>query len=290
MRNEDIPVMNLCKFLTYEGEELFGHDYRNPAPLTLGLPSESWEWQQYQYFLKGASLNLQRFYADCHSVPKDYLIVGEDSFTPKTTREELMMIQLPHRQVAIPMKWVFRDKDMTLFEQWEIIKINRMDLPKRVRNAPSLMTALERIYEIGKEDEFKSFFYDLQKENPQEFDRRKKYIKVRREEIAKQIKEISKKIKILRATRNNEWTSKYDKVYREYELSPLSSRQDFGFYCENRNWSDSDPWSIVGYLRKEGSIVWQISRYTEKIIALNKESDELYSKGRFDVYSYTFMD
>lgn len=290
MRNEDISMMNLCKFLTYEGDEVFGHDYRHPAPLTVGLPSESWEWQQYQYFLKSASLNVQRYYADCHKIPNDYLIVRKDAFTPETCREELMMIDLPNHCVAIPMKWVFRDKDMTLFEQWEVIKINRMDLPKRVRNAPSLMKALEKAYEVDFEDGFKDLFYDLQKENPEEFNRRKNYIDVRRNEIVKEVKQINKLIKDLRATRNNEWTDKYDWVFHEYELSPKSNWQDFGFYCENRDWADGDPWSIVGYLRKEGSVVWQLSKYTEKIIALSKESDELWSKGRFDVYSYTFMD
>ena len=126
---------------------------------------------------------LKRYYAHEVHVPDDYMIVDAESFTPSSVYEEVRMIRVNPRQVAIPMTWFFKLKDMTIYEQWDFLRVYRLDIPYKLKAKTYLDDALSTAYDFGMEADFLNMFYDMLRDNPEEFKRRKGLLSAKKKEI-----------------------------------------------------------------------------------------------------------
>ena len=168
-----IYYKNMADAMTYDGNMLFGHDRRNYIPLRIDVSARG-QWLSKDS--KSKDSQDKRYYAHEVHVPDDYMIVDADSFTPSSVYEEVRMIKVNPRQVAIPMTWFFKMKDMTIYEQWDFLRVYRLDIPSKLKTKTYLEDALNKAYDLGMEADFLSMFYDMERDDPKEFKRRKTHL------------------------------------------------------------------------------------------------------------------
>ena len=271
--------------MTYDGNMLFGHDRRNYIPLKIDLSARG-QW------LPKHSKNLdsrdKRLYAHEVHISDDYMILTKDSFTPKNEYEEVRMIKVNERQVAIPMPWFFKLKDMTIYEQWDFLREYRLDLPFHLKSTPYLEDALGRAYDWGMEADFLNMFYDMLRDDPKEFKRRKNLLTSKKNKVKSSMRTCLCEINKLRATTDGSWPELFDELYIEYSSGRMFGTLNFTEYCEFSVRSDEKYHAVLEEAQRIHSVAWYISMIADDYISLDEELQELEKQREFDASLYSF--
>ena len=286
MDSTSIYYKNMVDAMTYDGNMIFGHDNRHPSPVSIDIPAKGWWWAKY---FKNRDLEDRRFYAHEVHVPDDYMILSKESFTPKNEYEEVRMIKVNERQVAIPMTWFFKLKDMTIFEQWDFLREYRQGLPFHLKSTPFLEDALGRAYDLGIEKDFLSMFYDMLRDDPDEFKRRKDLLDERKKEVRRDMDSCLAEIRTYR-TIDDGWTELAEELYCEYSSGKVLETMNFADYCEFTSNSDEKYLPVLKEVRMIHSKAWFISMMTDDYVCLCKKLQNLNKQKEFDGSQYTFED
>ncbi len=282
-----IYYKNMADAMTYDGNMLFGHDRRYYIPLTIDLSARG-EWLPKDS--KHMDSRDKRYYAHEVHVPDDYMIVDAESFTPSSVREEVRMIRVNPRQVAIPMTWFFKLKDMTIYEQWDFLRVYRLDIPYKLKAKTYLDDALSTAYDFGMEADFLNMFYDMLRDNPEEFKRRKGLLSAKKKEIWNRMVSILVQIGNYRAESDEGWPELYDELYNNYSNSKLTGTMNLADYCDIAVRHDAKFYPVQKEMMRVHSKVWYVSMLTDDYVRLNAEYQKLRKQKDFDGSLYTFED
>ena len=287
MDSASIYYKNMADAMTYDGNMLFGHDRRYYIPLTIDLSARG-EWLPKDS--KHMDSRDKRYYAHEVHVPDDYMIVDAESFTPSSVREEVRMIRVNPRQVAIPMTWFFKLKAMTIYEQWDFLRVYRLDIPYKLKAKTYLDDALSKAYDLGMEADFLNMFYDMLRDNPEEFKRRKGLLSAKRKEIWNKMVSILVRIGNYRAESDEGWPELYDELYSNYSNSKLTGTMNLSDYCDLAVRHDEKYYPVQKEMMRVHSKVWYVSMLTDDYVRLNAEYQKLRKQKDFEGTLYTFED
>ena len=216
------------------------------------------------------------------------MIVDADSFTPSSVYEEVRMIKVTPRQVAIPMTWFFKMKDMTIYEQWDFLRVYRLDIPSKLKTKTYLDDALNKAYDLGMEVDFLNMFYDMERDNPKEFKRRKNLLAEKKKEVRTEMKSCLVEINKLRATTDGCWSELSDELYSEYSSGKMFGSMNFMDYCELAARVDEKYKEVQEAVSEVHSVAWYISMITDDYIALDEKLKEIASQEEFNGSLYSF--
>ena len=287
MDSASIYYKNMADAMTYDGNMLFGHDRRYYIPPRIDLSARG-EWLSKDS--KHMDSRDKRYYAHEVHVPDDYMIVDAESFTPSSVREEVRMIRVNPRQVAIPMTWFFKMKDMTIYEQWDFLRVYRMDLPYKLKTKTYLDDALSKAYDLGIETDFLNMFYDMLRDDPEEFKRRKGLLAAQKKEIWNKMVSILVQIGNFRAESDEGWPELYDELYSDYSNSKLTGTMNLADYCDLAVRHDEKFYPVQKEMMIVHSKVWYVSMLTDDYVRLNADYQKLRKLKDFDGSLYTFED
>jgi hypothetical protein len=287
MDSASIYYKNMTDAMTYDGNMLFGHDRRYYIPPRIDLSARG-EWLSKDS--KHMDSRDKRYYAHEIHVPDDYMIVDAELFTPSSVREEVRMIRVNPRQVAIPMTWFFKMKDMTIYEQWDFLRVYRLDIPYKLKAKTYLDDALSTAYDLGMEAEFLNMFYDMLRDTPEEFKRRKGLLSAKKKEIWNKMVSILVQIGNFRAESDEGWPELYDELYSDYSNSKLTGTMNLVDYCEIAVRHDKKFFPVQKEVMRVHSKVWYVSMLTDEYVRLNAEYQKLRKQKDFDGSLYTFED
>ena len=287
MDSASIYYKNMADAMTYDGNMLFGHDRRYYIPPRIDLSARG-EWLSKDS--KRMDSRDKRYYAHEVHVPDDYMIVDAESFTPSSVYEEVRMIRINHRQVAIPMTWFFKLKDMTIYEQWDFLRVYRLDMPFKLKTKTYLDDALSKAYDLGMEADFLNMFYDMLRDNPEEFKRRKGLLSAKKKEIWNRMVSILVKIGNYRAESDEGWPELYDELYNNYSNSKLTGTMNLADYCDIAVRHDEKFYPVQKEMKRVHSKVWYVSMLTDDYVRLNAEYQKLRKQKDFEGNLYTFED
>ena len=228
--------------------------------------------------------------ADAHEVcvPDDYMIVDAETYIPTSTYEEARIIRVNKQQTAIPMTWFFKMKDMTIYEQWDFLRAYRQDLPFHLKSTPYLTDALNRAYEMGIETQFMTLFYDMERDDPKEFERRKHLLGNKKKAVKLEMKACLSEINKLRATTDGNWPELLEELYANYSSSNLFRVMNFIEYCKFAAKANDKYLVALEEVQRVHSVVWYISMITDDYISLDEELQELEKQKEFDTSLYSF--
>ena len=287
MDSASIYYKNMADAMTYDGNMLFGHDRRYYIPLTIDLSARG-EWLPKDSNHRDS--RDKRYYAHEVHLPDDYMIVDAESFIPSSVYEEVRMIRVNPRQVAIPMTWFFKMKDMTIYEQWDFLRVYRLDIPYKLKTKTYLDDALSKAYDLGMETDFLNMFYDMLRDNPEEFKRRKGLLSARKKEIWNRMVSILVQIGNYRAESDEGWPELYDELYNNYSNSKLTGTMNLADYCDIAVRHDAKFYPVQKEMMRVHSKVWYVSMLTDDYVRLNAKYQKLRKQKDFDGSLYTFED
>ena len=273
--------------MTYDGNMLFGHDRRYYIPLTIDLSARG-EWLPKDSNHRDS--RDKRYYAHEVHVPDDYMIVDAESFIPSSVYEEVRMMRVNPRQVAIPMTWFFKMKDMTIYEQWDFLRVYRQDIPYKLKTKTYLDDALSKAYDLGMEADFLNMFYDMLRDNPEEFKKRKGLLSAKKKEIWNRMVSILVQIGNFRAESDEGWPELYDELYSDYSNSKLTGTMNLADYCDLAVRHDEKFYPVQKEMMRVHSKVWYVSMLTDDYVRLNAEYQKLRKQKDFEGSLYTFED
>lgn len=283
MRTDDIAFNEKMNALCYDGDDIFNHDYRHHSPIVIAMEAKRWWWPEYFKYKD----KHERFYAEEHQIPEGYLVVSRNFFEPSSAYEEARSLVIDKRQIAIPMKWFFKLNDMDLHRQWDVIRVNILSLPQKVRQAASLYKALDVAYRYGMEEVQKSWFYDLKVENPKEHERRVMLL-VEKERVAiKVVVECENKINVLK--KDEGWNDKYEMLYRRYIRTDLSMEMGFIKYLEKYGNLTQTGWGLVLKSMVPGSLINHIAMLSEELVVLKQRRRDAHNAVLFEDARYSFL-
>ena len=279
MDSTSIYYKNMVDAMTYDGNMLFGHDRRNYIPLP-EIPHEHWgQWSD----------NVsKRLYADEINVPNDYMIVDTNLFGP-IINEGTKVIKINSQQVAIPMKEFFRLKDMDLYQQWEIIRYNCI-LPKGVFSGGSLERALQNAYDHDVEGQLKGMFYDMKRDDPAEFARRKELLPNQIRRAYDEMEACYDKINKLRFEINGGWSDLLEELYYDYTSERDIRKWTLEQYCEIAAKRNTKFASLLEEIQTIHSSAWYASVICDEYARLYEVVTDLEKQEGFRDYLYTFDD
>ena len=280
-----IYYKNMADAMTYDGNMLFGHDRRNYIPLKIDLSARG-EWLPKDSNHRDS--RDKRYYAHEVHVPDDYMIVDAETFTPSSVYEEVRMIKVNHRHVAIPMPWFFKLKDMTIYEQWDFIRSYRQDLPVKLKAKTYLDDALYMAYDMGKEADFLNMFYDMERDDPKEFKRRKNLLTKKKKTVRTEMESCLAEINKLRSSTDGCWSELSDELYSEYSSGKMFGTMSFMEYCGLVARADEKYRDVQQAVCRVHSVAWYISMITDDYIALDEKLKEIASQKEFDGSLYSF--
>ena len=287
MDSASIYYKNMADAMTYDGNMLFGYDRRYYIPLTIDLSARG-EWLPKDSNHRDS--RDKRYYAHEVHLPDDYMIVDAESFIPSSVYEEVRMIRVNPRQVAIPMTWFFKMKDMTIYEQWDFLRVYRLDIPYKLKTKTYLDDALSKAYDLGMETDFLNMFYDMLRDNPEEFKRRKGLLSARKKEIWNRMVSILVQIGNYRAESDEGWPELYDELYNNYSNSKLTGTMNLADYCDIAVRHDAKFYPVQKEMMRVHSKVWYVSMLTDDYVRLNAKYQKLRKQKDFDGSLYTFED
>jgi len=285
MDSASIYYKNMADAMTYDGNMLFGHDRRNYIPLRIDLSARG-EWLPKEP--NHMDSRDKRYYAHEVHVPDDYMIVEAETFTPTTIHEEARFIRINKQQVAIPMTWFFRLKDMTIYEQWDFLRVYRLDIPSKLKAKTYLDDALNKAYDLGMEVDFLNMFYDMERDDPKEFKRRKNLLAEKKKEVRTEMKSCLAEINKLRATADSCWSELSDELYSEYSSGKMFGVMSFMDYCELAARMDEKYREVQETVCKVHSVAWYISMITDDYITIDEKLKELATENEFNGSLYSF--
>jgi len=214
--------------------------------------------------------------------------VDAETYTPTSTYEEARIIRVNKQQTAIPMTWFFKMKDMTIYEQWDFLRAYRQDLPFHLKSTPYLTDALNRAYEMGIETQFMTLFYDMERDDPKEFERRKHLLGNKKKAVKLEMKACLSEINKLRATTDGNWPELLEELYANYSSSNLFRVMNFIEYCKFAAKANDKYLVALEEVQRIHSVVWYISMITDDYISLDEELQELEKQKEFDTSLYSF--
>ena len=271
LRPFEIYLKNMTEMLTDEdGECLFNRETRHFPPLQHQLDAKKvGGWWPNRYLLQDTTC-FSRPYAEENHIPHHYVIVSTDCFKPRSETERKEMIKVSYGQVAIPMKWFFRQNNLNLMEQWNFIRHYYKYLPRKVRNT-SLIRAYGLAVDMGIEEGLRSLFYDLKEEDPEEYDKRIHTYFEKRNELNKQMKDCLTGIMHIRQCRECGWDEQWEGMYALYEKSKDYDHVNFHSYCENYLEYYECQMDAFTDIRKQGSDAWHIAILSARYVKLRFE-------------------
>ena len=287
MDSVNIYYKNMADAMTYDGNMLFGHDRRNYIPLKIDLSARG-QWLPKDS--KNRDSRDKRLYAHEVCVPDDYMIVDAETYIPTSTYEEARIIRVNKQQTAIPMTWFFKMKDMTIYEQWDFLRVYRLDIPYKLKTKTYLDDALSKAYDLGMETDFLNMFYDMLRDNPEEFKRRKGLLSARKKEIWNRMVSILVQIGNFRAESDEGWPELYDELYSDYSNSKLTGTMNLADYCDLAVRHDEKFYPVQKEMMIVHSKVWYVSMLTDDYVRLNAEYQKLRKQKDFEGSLYTFED
>lgn len=287
MDSVSIYYKNMADAMTYDGNMLFGHDRRNYIPLKIDLSARG-QWLPKDS--KNRDSRDKRLYAHEVCVPDDYMIVDAETYTPTSTYEEARIIRINKQQIAIPMKWFFKMKDMTIYEQWDFLRAYRLDMPYKLKTKICLDEALSKANDLGMEEEFMNMFYDMLRDNPEEFRRRKELLSKQKKEIWDKMVSCQIEINNYRADSDEGWPELYDDLLSDYNNSKLTGTMNLADYCDIAVRHDEKYYPVQKEMMRVHSKVWYVSMLTDDYVRLNAEYQKLRKQKDFDGSLYTFED
>lgn len=283
MRTDDIAFNEQMNALCYDGDYLFNHDYRHHAPIAIGMDAKRWWWPEY---FKYKDKN-ERFYAEEHQIPEGYLVVSREFFEPSSAYEEARSLVVNKWQIAIPMKWFFSMNDMDLHRQWDVIRVNILSLPQKVRQASSLYKAMDVACQYEMEEELKSWFYDLKVDNPKEHERRVQLLVDKEQTAIRMVEECENKINVLK--KDEGWNEKYEMLYQRYIRTDLSMEMGFIRYLEKYGNLTQTGWGLVLKSMVPGSLINQVAMLSEELVVLRQKRRDAYNAVQFEDARYSFL-
>jgi hypothetical protein len=285
MDSVSIYYKNMADAMTYDGNMLFGHDRRNYIPLKIDLSARG-QWLPKDS--KNRDSRDKRLYAHEVCVPDDYMIVDAETYIPTSTYEEARIIRVNKQQIAIPMKWFFKMKDMTIYEQWDFLRAYRLDMPYKLKTKICLDDALSKAYDLGIETDFLNMFYDMERDDPKEFKRRKNLLASKKNKVKSSMRTCLCEINKLRATTDGSWPELFDELYIEYSSSRMFGTLNFTEYCEFSVRADEKYHAVLEEVQRIHSVAWYISMITDDYISLDEELQELEKQREFEADLYSF--
>jgi hypothetical protein len=216
------------------------------------------------------------------------MIVDAETYTPMSTYEEARMIRVNKQQTAIPMTWFCKMKDMTIYEQWDFLRAYRLDMPYKLKTKICLDDALSKAYDLGIETDFLNMFYDMERDDPKEFKRRKNLLTSKKNKVKSSMKTCLCEINKLRATTDGSWLELFDELYVEYSSGRLFGTLNFTEYCELSVGSDEKYYAVLEEAQRIHSVAWYISMITDDYISLDEELQELEKQREFEADLYSF--
>lgn len=276
MNNYWISLQNYMVSLTYEEDDLFGH------------PLPSYEPIPFHDLLANNRGNRTYCFPVCYSkeknIPNGYIIVSSDLFQPSSLDEEMLTMAVNKNQVAIPMKWLFKIKDMDIYEQWNFIRNSDVALPTSIKLTSSLKDAMNKVYDLGMENEFLNLFYDMKFNNRDEFDRQIDLYNSSIDSLKSQINECMSEINKLRQC----WDEYYDILFQKYKNSNHFYTTSFLDFCADAFKIDRK--SFPDYLKVD-SVVIKISMLSKKLRNLSEKHsilkrDKLYYEMSHSINDY----
>ena len=186
------------------------------------------------------------------------------------------------------MKWFFKMKDMTIYEQWDFLRAYRLDMPCKLKTKICLDDALSKAYDLGMETDFLNMFYDMERDDPKEFKRRKNLLTSKKNKVKSSMKTCLCEINKLRATTDGSWPELFDELYVEYSSGRMFGTLNFTEYCEFSVRADEKYHAVLEEAQRIHSVAWYISMITDDYISLDEELQELEKQGEFEAALYTF--
>lgn len=282
MRNPDDDLHAKIDYLCYDGDSLLGRDWRYQSPVATLLPSKKWWWPEY---FKYKDKN-ERYYAKELNIPEGYIIVSNDFFRPSSVYEEARMININQHQVAIPMKWYFRMKDMDLHQQWGVLRMNVMWLPQKVKKADNLYKAMEVACQYGVEEELKSCFYDLKIENPDEYQRRILILRDKELACKADIDACQKNMNDLK--REKEWKPDYETLHKRFLRSQWAYEMKFTEYLEKYGNLTQTGVCLVLKASVKGSLINRIVELSDQMMILQRDLQAARLARQFEESRFSF--
>ena len=221
-------------------------------------------------------------------VPREKIKYDAETYTPMSTYEEARIIRVNKQQIAIPMTWFFKMKDMTIYEQWDFLRAYRLDMPYKLKTKICLDDALSKAYDLGMETDFLNMFYDMERDDPKEFKRRKNLLASKKNKVKSSMKTCLCEINKLRATTDGSWPELFDELYVEYSSGRMFGTLNFTEYCEFSVRSDEKYHSVLEEAQRIHSVAWYISMITDDYISLDEELQELEKQREFEADLYSF--
>ena len=283
MRTDDIAFNEKMNALCYDRDDIFNHDYRHHSPIAIAMEAKRWWWPEYFKYKD----RYERFYAEEHHIPEGYLVVTREVYEPSSAYEEVRTMIIDKHQIAIPMKWFFKMNDMDLHRQWEVIRKNILSLSPKVRLAPDLYRAMEIAYQLGIEEELKKWFYDLQVDNPKEYERRVQLLYEKEHIAIKEQRVCENKIRVLK--KDEGWNEKYEMLYQRYIRSELSMEMGFVKYLEKHGNLTQTGWILVLKSMVPGSLANKIAILSEELVVLKQRVRDAHHAKLYESGRYSFL-
>lgn len=282
MKSLDAHLRNMAMALTDDGDNIFNRETRHFPPIQYLLPSKRWLRQKYVSCVVPV---IKRPYADGYCVPPHYVIMDTGCLTPLSEEELSVAIKVNRHQIGVPMKLFFRQNDMSICSQWEFIRHYYLYVPEVVKKEESMVKALCAALDNGWYGEMVSLFYDLKKENPDEFHRRLQSYIEREKELKRQMDECQDLIRVVRINKEFGWNDRWDELYDLFSETSKYKDKDFFRFCKYHFEEDDRMWAIFWDIRRAGTDAWKIARTSAKYFELkSKYKQTQYDKKSFLMY------
>jgi hypothetical protein len=140
------------------------------------------------------------------------------------------------------------------------------------------------------EAEFMNMFYDMLRDNPEEFRRRKELLSKQKKEIWDKMVSCQIEINNFRADSDEGWPELYNELYSNYNNSKLTGVMNLADYCDIAVRHDKKFYPIQKEVMRVHSKVWYVSMLTDDYVRLNAKYQKLRKQKEFDGSLYTFED
>ena len=138
------------------------------------------------------------------------------------------------------------------------------------------------------EADFLNMFYDMERDDPKEFKRRKNLLAEEKKEIRTEMKSCLAEINKLRATTDGCWTELSDELYSEYSSGEMFGSMNFMDYCELAARKVEKYREVQEAACRVHSVAWYISMITDDYIALDVKLKEIATQKEFNGSLYSF--
>ena len=137
------------------------------------------------------------------------------------------------------------------------------------------------------EEELKKWFYDLQVDNPKEYERRVQLLYEKEHIAIKEQRVCENKIRVLK--KDEGWNEKYEMLYQRYIRSELSMEMGFVKYLEKHGNLTQTGWILVLKSMVPGSLANKIAILSEELVALKQRVRDAHHAKLYESGRYSFL-